>query len=133
MAENKFIYAVGRRKSASARVRIFKGKGINLVNGKPANEFFALIKLQSEFLKPFKVTNLTDKFYFTAKVAGGGTASQCEALTLGISRGLAESEKDNFKSLLRKHGLLTRDPRVRQRRMVGMGGKSRRKKQSPKR
>lgn len=133
MAENKFTHAVGRRKSASARVRLFKGQGQNLVNGKAASEVFSLAKLQAEFLRPFKVTSLADKYYFTARVVGGGTASQTEALALGISRALTQIEKDKIKPTLRKHGLLTRDPRVRQRRMVGTGGKARRKKQSPKR
>lgn len=122
---NKYIFAVGRRKSATARVRLFKGKGESLVDGK---------KIESNILeKPFKVTDTQEKFYFTANVTGGGKISQMDAVMRGISKALVKLDSEKFRIPLKKAGLLTRDARVRLRRMVGTGGKARRKKQSPKR
>lgn len=127
------IYAVGRRKGSSARVRLYRGKGENTVNSKPVEKYFPGEIFKKNLAKPFAVTETSDKYYFSAKILGGGKEGQFSALILGISRGLAKALPDKFKPLLRKASLLTRDSRTRQRRMVGMGGKSRRKKQSPKR
>ncbi len=128
-----YTYAVGRRKSSSARVRLFKGKGESLINGKKVSEIYknkvAVIILN----KPFKITDTQDKFFFTAKVSGGGKEGQMEAIMHGISRALVKIDSDKFRVSLKKNNLLTRDPRERLRRMVGTGGKARRKKQSPKR
>lgn len=128
-----YIYAVGRRKESSARVRLFKGKGENLVNDLPAEKYFPGPILTRILFRPFEVTETTNKYYFTAKVVGGGKRGQLDAVVLGVSRALAKESPDKFRLLLRKAGLLTRDPRARLRRMVGTGGKARRKKQSPKR
>jgi small subunit ribosomal protein S9 len=84
-------------------------------------------------LRPFGATETSDKYYFTAKVLGGGKNGQLEAVVLGISRALVSISSEKNRSPLKKLGLLTRDSRIRQRRMVGMGGKARRQKQSPKR
>ena len=131
-AEKKFIYAIGRRKEAAARVRLFKGKEESTVNGKPIKGYFP-IPLQATVFRPLESAGSQDKFYFTAKVSGGGTRGQADALALGLARALVSANGDEVKGKLRGLGLLTRDPRIRQRRMVGMGGKARRKKQSPKR
>ena len=120
-----YIFAVGRRKTSTARVRLFKGAGENLINGKKV--------LESLIEKPFKNIDSLGKFYFTSKVSGGGVKSQVEATIHGISRALVKLDTKKFRTLLKKEGLLIRDSRERQRRMVGTGGKSRRKKQSPKR
>jgi small subunit ribosomal protein S9 len=129
----KYTFAVGRRKSAVARVRLFKGTGENLFNGKKIKEI--LNDKVSEILltKPFKLTRTEGKYYFWAKVSGGGRGGQVEAVTYGIAKTLNKLDPEKFRSVLKKAGLLTRDARVRQRRMVGTGGKARRKKQSPKR
>lgn len=121
----KYTFAVGRRKSASARVRLYKGTGENTVNGRKA------VGLSLD--KPFKLTDTLGKFFFTAKVAGGGVEGQMEAIIHGLSRALVKLDSDKFRPTLKKAGLLTRDARTRLRRMVGTGGKARRKKQSPKR
>lgn len=121
----KYTFAVGRRKSASARVRLYKGAGENTVNGKKAVGLF--------LDKPFKLTDTLGKFFFSAKVAGGGVEGQMEAIIHGLSRALVKLDSDKFRPILKKAGLLTRDARTRLRRMVGTGGKARRKKQSPKR
>jgi small subunit ribosomal protein S9 len=133
MNEKDYTYGVGRRKSASARVRLYKGKGESMINGKPASGFFGVQRIQKIFSKPLEVSGVSDSHYFTAKVSGGGTSSQAEAVSLGLARAIILLSKDGDKKILKKHGLLTRDPRIRQRRMVGTGGKARRKKQSPKR
>lgn len=141
----EYMHAVGRRRAAVARVRIYQKvtddlkfeefvvkKGDIVVNGKAVSEYFSGVVAKSEYEKPFKITNTLNKYAVTAKVVGGGQRSQLGAVVLGISRCLGAMDEEN-KPLLRKNGLLTRDPRVRERRKVGMGGKARRKRQSPKR
>lgn len=123
----KYTFAVGRRKSASARVRLYKGVGENMINGKK------IIEKLAELAKPFKLTDTEGKYFFTAKVAGGGKEGQVEAIIHGIARAFVKLNPEKFRVILKKNNLLTRDSRERQRRMVGTGGKARRKKQSPKR
>lgn len=128
-----YTFAVGRRKSSSARVRLFKGVGESLINGKKIEELFKNKVTALILNKPFKLTDTIGKYFFTAKVAGGGKEGQIEAIVHGIARALVKLDSDKFRVTLKKNNLLTRDPRVRLRRMVGTGGKARRKKQSPKR
>lgn len=128
-----YISGIGRRKSSIARVRLYRGKAASTVNGKPAEKYFEGEVLKKALAKPFGVTETSEKYYFTARVSGGGKEGQMDALSLAISRGLVKIAPEKNKILLKKLHLLTRDSRIRQRRMVGMGGKSRRKKQSPKR
>ena len=128
-----YIYAVGKRKSASARVRLFKGKGETLVNGKTIEKYFSSEVFKDMWSRPFKTVDVQDKYYATVRVIGGGIRGQLDAVTHGIARALAKAEKDKFRKPLKKMGLLTRDARIRERRKVGTGGKARRKKQSPKR
>lgn len=128
-----YTYGVGRRKESSARVRLYRGKGENTVNGMPASAYFPGAVAEKSLTKPFGATETSDKFYFSARVMGGGKNGQLEATVLGIARALVKVSSDKNRSPLKKLGLLTRDSRIRQRRMVGMGGKARRKKQSPKR
>ena len=87
----------------------------------------------AQLAKPFKLTDTEGNYFFTAKVAGGGKEGQIEAIIHGIARALVKLNAEKFRVILKKNNLLTRDPRVRLRRMVGTGGKARRKKQSPKR
>lgn len=144
MAEDKarknFIYAIGRRKQASARVRLYreiKGapdlkKGDIIVNEKRIEEYFPSKLDEIRYLQPLKAVDALGKFAITIKIKGGGTQSQLDALVLGVSRALVKLDEKN-KPVLRKKGFLTTDARVRERRKVGTGGKARRKKQSPKR
>lgn len=145
--QNKdYIFAVGRRKAAVARVRLYpKVKsgttwgehtvkaGELFVNGKPIGEFFGGEIAKTLYTQPFRVTNTLGKYAATIKVKGGGTRGQLEAAVVGLARALSAYNKEEFRSLLKKKGLLTRDSRVRERRKIGTGGKARRKKQSPKR
>jgi small subunit ribosomal protein S9 len=128
-----YIYAAGRRKSSSARVRLYRGKGVSTVNGKPIDKYFPGVMMKDKWAKPFKVLDVTDKYYVSAKVAGGGVQGQLDATVLGIAKAFAKVDVDKFRIPLKKARLLTRDARIRERRKVGMGGKARRKKQSPKR
>jgi small subunit ribosomal protein S9 len=124
--------AVGRRKTATASVRLVSGKGAVTVNGKPAKDYFTNLIGATSYSKPLQTVGLDKKYDVSAKVSGGGLTGQLDAVILGISRALViVSEK--HKTTLRTQGLLTRDPRERQRRQVGTGGKARRQKQSPKR
>ena len=123
--------AIGRRKLAIASVRLIPGNGEITVNGKPSSTYFPGLLAAKRLSLPFTTTS-TSKYSATVKVHGGGLVGQLDAVVLGLARALV-SAKESFKSSLRDANLLTRDPRARQRRMVGMGGKSRRRKQSPKR
>jgi small subunit ribosomal protein S9 len=133
-AKNKkdYTYAVGRRKTASARVRLYVGKGDSLVNGISVEKFFSDPNDVEIWKRPFRVLDVSDKYFITVKVKGGGKNGQVEAISHGISRALEKINKD-FRIPLKKAGLLTRDPRERERRKVNTGGKARRKRQSPKR
>lgn len=132
-SNKKYTYAVGRRRTSSARVRLFKGTGESMINGKPLNAFVGNSSRKLLIERPLIITETLEKYYFTAKVSGGGVISQINSVVHGLSRALVSVSKDKYNAVLKKAGLLTRDPRERQRRMVGKGGKSRRKKQSPKR
>ncbi len=127
-----YTYAVGRRKSAVATVKLFKGKSESIVNKIAFDKYFPQKTDGILFNKPFVVTENTGKFYVESKIVGGGKAGQIEALSLAIARALKKLDATNG-PLLRNAGLLTVDSRVRERRMVGTGGKARRQKQSPKR
>ncbi len=128
-----YIYAVGRRKESSARVRVFHGKGENTVNNMPAVKYFEGDIMQKMLTRPFGETETSDKYYFSARVTGGGKEGQLSAVVLALSRALVKISPEKNRIVLRKSSLLTRDSRTRERRMVGMGGKARRQKQSPKR
>lgn len=141
-----YTYAVGRRKSAVARVRLYSHvkedakwgeeeikKEQILVNGMPIEKYFFGPVAKALYMKPFVVTKTEGKYAVTVKVAGGGNSGQLDAFIQGVARALSSIDTVKFRPLLKKEGLLTRDARVRQRRMVGTGGKARRKKQSPKR
>ena len=122
---------VGRRKSATASVRLISGTGTITVNGLDASKFFPGVAAKVKYDQPFHLLSLS-KYDASVKVAGGGNIGQLDATVLGIARALVKL-KPEHKTPLRTAGLLTRDPRERQRRMVGTGGKARRQKQSPKR
>jgi small subunit ribosomal protein S9 len=119
---NKYFYALGRRKSATARVRLQGGKGTIVVNGKPAKEYFADSELLlSELDKPFSALQQENKFDISAVVTGGGHAGQVDAIRLGISKALALMNED-LKGTLKRADLLSRDPREKERKKFGLRG-----------
>jgi len=133
---NGMIHAVGRRKESVARVYLKKGKGEIIVNGRPAEEYFSAEpyikeRLQQVVLKPFEVTGTLGKFDVKARLDGGGITGQLEALRLGIARALLGVD-EGFRPILRAHGLLTRDPRMVERKKYGLH-KARRAEQYSKR
>lgn len=123
MATNHYFYALGRRKSATARVRLTPGKGSLSINDKPAADYLAGNKsLIHELYKAFTALELDpDKYIVTAKVSGGGHASQVDAVRLGIAKALVVLNED-YKGTLRKAELLGRDPREKERKKFGLKG-----------
>ena len=112
------INALGRRKTAVARVYLTKGKGVITVNNKKAKEVFPTDVLQSKLLQPFALTDTLGKYNVNVNVNGGGINGQVEAIRLGISRALVEIQEDN-KVALKEEGLMTRDPRMVERKKPG--------------
>ena len=131
--KNKPVFAVGRRKTAVARVRLHKGKGEILVNEEPIDKYFPGEQAKVFYLEPFQVTEILGKYHATVKVEGSGKSGQLGAVVHGLARALDKENKKAYHSLLKKNKLLTRDPRAKERRKVGQMGKARKKKQSPKR
>lgn len=122
MAAANYFYALGRRKSATARVRISNGKGAMLVNDKPATEYFADSKyLLGKLEQPFSAVDLNGKYDVSAHVSGGGHDGQIEAIRLGIAKALVEANKD-LKSTLKRADLLSRDSREKERKKFGLKG-----------
>ena len=123
MAASNYFYALGRRKSATARVRLSNGKGIITINGKPATEYFADSKyLMHELLRPFVALEMEQaKFDISAVVSGGGHNGQVDAIRLGVAKALAVMNED-LKATLRRADLLGRDPREKERKKFGLKG-----------
>ncbi len=109
----------GRRKCAVAQVKITPGTGMITVNGKPFEVLFPGVEQKRQAQLPFLATDTVGKFDVTVKVVGGGVNGQAGAIGHGIARALKEVSPD-FKALLRKDGLLTRDPRVKERKKYGL-------------
>ena len=114
----EYIYTVGRRKTSTATVRLYKGKGESIVNDKKLKEYFPIQEHQRKLNLPFALTDTSGEFYFTAKTSGGGVAGQMGAVLLGISRGLVKYD-ETMKSTLSSNKLLTRDDRMVERKKTG--------------
>ncbi len=122
MAAQNYFYALGRRKSATARVRLQGGKGSIIVNDKPVAEYFADSKyLLAKLNEPFKVLDQENKYDITVRVSGGGHDGQIEAIRLGISKALVILNGD-LKSTLKRASLLSRDSREKERKKFGLKG-----------
>lgn len=129
---NSYTAAVGRRKEAIARVRLFKGRGETLVNNMPIEKYFPSSADSQVWKKPFTVAKTEGAYYATIKVKGSGKQSQLDAVVHGLARAVNLADRQTHKSL-KQAGLLTRDPRVKERRKYGLAQKARKGKQSPKR
>lgn len=141
-----YYEAVGRRRVATARVRLYVikegsmkvkdteiAKGAMVVNGRPAEQYFPGEVYKKMYQEPFRTTNTMSRFAVSIKVRGGGLSGQLGAVILGISRALEKVDKEKFRPILKKRGFMMRDPRAKQRRKAGFAGKARARKQSPKR
>src|SRR5690606_20721246 len=112
------VNTLGRRKTAVARVYMTKGKGNVTVNKKDYKVAFPIDVLQAKILQPFQLTDTVNKYDVTVNVSGGGINGQVEAIRLGISRALVKENEEN-KPLLKEEGLMTRDPRMVERKKPG--------------
>lgn len=121
MAENQYYEGLGRRKRSTARVRLHTGgEGGNfIVNEKPVDEYFSREVDLSVINSPLKVTGTEGRFEVTVKVNGGGVTGQAGAVQLGIARALLKADPE-YRKVLRQHGLLTRDPRAKERKKAGL-------------
>ncbi|MCK5226843.1 MAG: 30S ribosomal protein S9 [Desulfobulbaceae bacterium] len=120
MAEQR-LYATGKRKTAIARVWLKPGEGTIQVNKKSMDEYFGGLLGKQAVEKPFQLTDTIGKFDVYATVKGGGKSAQSEALRHGISKALLEVDSE-YRLTLKKAGLLTRDPRVKERKKYGKKG-----------
>lgn len=127
------VFAVGRRKTAVARIRLFHGRGETLVNGIPIEKYFPGEANKTVYSGPFLAANAGGSHYAHIKVGGSGKYGQLWAVVLGLARALDKENRELYHSSLKKSDFLTRDPRAKERRKVGQMGKARKKKQSPKR
>lgn len=117
-----YFYALGRRKSSTARVRLMNGKGAVVINGKPAANYLADSKnLLHELERPFVALEIQNKYDVSVVVSGGGHAGQVDAIRLGIAKALAIMNQD-LKSTLKRADMLGRDPREKERKKFGLKG-----------
>jgi small subunit ribosomal protein S9 len=112
------IHTIGRRKTSVARVFLNEGTGKIIINGKELTEYFTVPAHLKAIMQPFGVTDTEGKFDVKATIKGGGVTGQAEALRLGIARALVEVNPE-FKPLLKKEKLMTRDPRMVERKKYG--------------
>lgn len=118
--KQEYLYAVGRRKTSIAQVRLYKkGNGKILVNDKELTKFFPKLEMQERVLSPLKLAGQKDKLEISVRVKGGGCMSQAEAIRHGISRTLLQLNP-NFRKPLKKAEFLTRDARIKERKKPGL-------------
>ena len=114
-----YFYGTGRRKSSVARVRLYPGSGKITINGRDVEDYFGLETLKLIINQPFGITGTEGKFDIVANVRGGGISGQAGAIRHGVSRALLLAD-DSYRTLLKKAGFLTRDPRMKERKKYGL-------------
>lgn len=120
MAEAKYLYGLGRRKAATARARLYKGKGNLTINDKPAAEYLGQnTTMLAEVTDPLALVGKQKDFDITVKVKGGGLAGQVDAIKLAIAKALTVGHSD-LRSTLKKAEFLKRDPREKERKKYGL-------------
>jgi small subunit ribosomal protein S9 len=117
--QQQYHYGTGRRKRSVARVRLYPGAGAVVINGKPMDELFVRPVHREAILRPLAVTESQEKFNAQIKVEGGGISGWAGAISHGIARALVAAD-ENLKPVLRRNGLLTRDPREKERKKYGL-------------
>ena len=118
---NPYFYGTGRRKKSVARVRVYAGTGKITVNDRDIDDYFGLETLKVIVRQPLALTGTADKFDIVCRVAGGGVSGQAGAIRHGLSRALLQFDA-NLRPELKKAGLLTRDPRMKERKKYGLKG-----------
>lgn len=119
MNKQTYFHGTGRRKEATARIKLLPGDGAIIINGIPYEERHPRLEHRRIIIQPLLVTESTGKFNVIAKVSGGGVSGQSGAICHGIARALVQSD-ENLRPILRQHGLMTRDSRVKERKKVGL-------------
>lgn len=119
MAKQIYFHGTGRRKSAVAQVKLLPGNGAIITNGIPYEELFPSLEYRHTILQPLLVTERLSKYNAVIKVNGGGISGQSGAISHGIARALVKAD-ENLRPVLRQNGLLTRDPRVKERKKPGL-------------
>jgi small subunit ribosomal protein S9 len=119
MDKQSYFHGTGRRKTATAQVKLMAGNGAIIIDGKPLEERFPSLEHQRVIIQPFMATESTGKFNVVVKVAGGGVTGQSDAIAHGISRALVRAD-ERYKPILRQNGLLTRDARAKERKKPGL-------------
>ncbi|MBQ4913965.1 30S ribosomal protein S9 [Maribacter sp. MMG018] len=114
----EIIHKIGRRKTAVARVYLSQGNGTITINNKDLNDYFPTATLQYKVKQPFTLTDTADNYDVKVNVYGGGITGQAEAIRLAISRAMCEVDAEN-RTILKPEGLLTRDPRMVERKKFG--------------
>ncbi len=118
--KERYVHGVGRRKTSVARVRLYPGSGRIIINNRPVEQYFGGRELYRVMItEPLRLTNLLDRFEVRARVVGGGLSGQAGAVRHGIARALVRFNEE-LKPVLRRAGLLTRDPRVKERKKPGL-------------
>ena len=115
-----YFYGTGRRKHSVARVRLVPGTGKVTVNGRDIDDYFGLETLKLIVNQPFGITGTEGKFDIIANVCGGGISGQAGAIRHGAARALLQADAEAYRALLKKAGLLTRDPRMKERKKYGL-------------
>ena len=119
MEDQAYFYGTGRRKTAIARVKIMPGRGAIVINGIPYEELLTRVEHRSMVTKPLIVTESLGKYNVVVTTVGGGTAGQAGAISHGIARALLKANAEN-RLKLKRNGLLTRDPRAKERKKAGL-------------
>ena len=119
MDKQTYFHGTGRRKTAVAQVKLFPGNGAIIINGVPYEELFTSLEHQQTILQPFLASESLGKYNTVIKVNGGGVTGQSDAISHGIARALVRAN-ENLKPVLRQNGLLTRDPRIKERKKPGL-------------
>ncbi len=120
MSMPAFYWGTGRRKTAVARVRLIPGEGSMVINGRTPEEHFGGVLSDSQLFLPFRVTGTEGRFNVTIKVEGGGVVGQAGAIRHGVARALLQADPESHRVPLRQAGLLTRDPRMKERKKYGL-------------
>jgi small subunit ribosomal protein S9 len=121
MSPEKTILATGRRKTSVASLRLVNGSGAIKINGRDFTDYFGSISLQNQILRPLEIANSVHSYDVTVKTTGGGINGQAGALRLALSRALVQLD-EALRGPLKQEGLLTRDPRMKERKKPGQPG-----------